>query len=45
MKAKQASRKRLACLVDQTPKFSNLLEDLRQVFIKSVDAQSSTISQ
>ena len=34
-------------LVDQTPKISNLLEDLRKVkeFIKSVDAQSSTISQ
>ena len=35
----------LSCLVDQTLRISNLLEDLRQVFIKSIDAQSSTISQ
>ena len=27
----KASPERLACLVDQTPKFSNLLEDLRKV--------------
>ena len=38
---------RLACLVDYTGKISNLLEDFRKVkeFIKSIDAQSSTISQ
>ena len=28
---KLASPERLACLVDQTPKISNLLEDLRKV--------------
>ena len=38
---------RLACLVDYTGIISNLLEDIRKVeeFIKSIDAQSSTISQ
>ena len=37
----------LSYLVDYTGKISNLLEDFRKVeeFIKSVDAQSSTISQ
>ena len=37
----------LSCLVDYTGKISNLLEDLRKVeeFIKSINAQSSTISQ
>ena len=43
----KASLERLACLVDYTGKTSNLLEDFRKVeeFIKSIDAQSSTISQ
>jgi hypothetical protein len=38
---------RLACLVDHTGTISNFLEDVRKVeeFIKTVDAQSSTISQ
>ena len=37
----------LSCLVDDTGKISNLLEDFRKVeeFIKSIDAHSSTISQ
>ena len=37
----------MSCLVDYIGKISNLLEDFRKVkeFIKSVDAQSSTISQ
>ena len=34
---------RLACLVDQTPEISNLLEDLRQVerFTQNIESQGS----
>ena len=43
----KTSPERLACLVDQTPKFSNILEDIKKVeeFAISVDCQSSTIPQ
>ena len=39
----KASPERLACLVDQTPKFSNLLEDLWKVerFAQYIENQAS----
>ena len=42
----KTSPERLACLVDQTPKFSNILEDIKKVeeIAIRVDSQSSTMS-
>ena len=39
----KASPERLACLVDQTPKFSNLLEDIKKVerFAQYIENQAS----
>ena len=44
---KKDTSEEMSCLVDYIGKISNFLEDFRKVeeFIKSVDAQSSTISQ
>ena len=40
---KLASPERLACCVDQTPKFSNLLEDIKKVerFAQYIENQAS----
>lgn len=42
MKTEKASPERLACLVDQTLKISNLLEDIRKVekFAQYIDNQA-----